>query len=150
VPNGGTIRGHDPFEITDLLQQASDTMTLINQTVESLSGDAETAMQDVTGTARYARNSRRLRPDLEAMANNGRTISNDTADLIAKINGGHGTLGELANDDELYDNLQKASTQAQEAMTNLRQVSDEARRARWRSSQPSCCAASSTGAVTKS
>jgi len=63
------------------------------------------------------------------MANKGRTILNDTADLIAKINGGRGTLGKLASDDELYDNLQKASTQAQEAMTNLRQVSDEARRA---------------------
>ena len=130
VANGGTIPSRDPFEISDLLQQASDTMTQINQTVGSLGDEAQDAMKEVTGTAHDAHALLdALKPDLEAIATNGRTISNDTADVMAKINSGRGTLGKLANDPELYDNLQKASAQAQEAMTNLREVSDEARRA---------------------
>ena len=71
-----------------------------------------------------------LRPDLEAMAQNGRTISNDTSDLMAKINGGQ------RHDRQARQRRRAVSTacsdvgdQAQEAMANLRQVSDEARRA---------------------
>ncbi len=34
VPDGGTIPGREPFAIADLLQQASDTITLVNETVD--------------------------------------------------------------------------------------------------------------------
>ena len=45
VPDGGTIPGRDPFQISDLLQQASDTMMLIGDTVALLRDDAETAVR---------------------------------------------------------------------------------------------------------
>ena len=34
VPDGGTIPGRDPFLMADLLQQASDTVTMVNDTVQ--------------------------------------------------------------------------------------------------------------------
>ena len=130
VAEGGTIPGRDPFHISDLLQQASDTMMMIGDTVTSLRGDAEKAVKEVAGTAEDAHALLdQMRPDLEAIARNGNVISNDTRELVAKINDGQGTIGKLVNDDQLYRQVQHVTDQAQETMANLHQVSDEARRA---------------------
>jgi phospholipid/cholesterol/gamma-HCH transport system substrate-binding protein len=130
VANGGTIPSHDPFQISDLLQQASDTMMMIGDTVTSLRGDAERAVTEVAGTAQDAHALLdQVRPDLEAIASNGRVISSDTRELVAKINDGQGTIGKLINDDELYQQFHQVADQAQDVMVNLHQVSDEARKA---------------------
>jgi phospholipid/cholesterol/gamma-HCH transport system substrate-binding protein len=130
VADGGTIPGQEPFQISDLLQQASDTMMMIGDTVAALRGDAETAMKEIAGTAQEAHALvETMKPDLEAMAANGRLISNDTRELMAKINSGQGTVGKLVNNDDLYRQLQEVTRQAQDVMGNLHQVSDEARRA---------------------
>ena len=130
VADGGTIQGREPFQISDLLQQASDTMMMVGDTVAALRGDAETAMKEIAGTAEDAHALfNTMKPDLEAMAANGRLISNDTRELIAKINSGQGTVGKLVNNDDLYRQLQEVTRQGQDLMANLHQVSDEARRA---------------------
>src|SRR5215216_5469527 len=51
VPEKGTIKSREPFAIADLLQQASDTVALVNTTVQSLSGDAQTAVQQIAAIA---------------------------------------------------------------------------------------------------
>jgi phospholipid/cholesterol/gamma-HCH transport system substrate-binding protein len=130
VADGGTIPGREPVEISDLLQEASETMMMVGDTVKALRGDAETAVKEMAGTAQDAHALlTQIRPDLEAMARNGHTISSDTQELVAKLNGGQGTLGKLVNDDELYRQFQGLTTQAQDVMANLHKVSDEARRA---------------------
>lgn len=130
VPEGGTIQSREPVQIADLLQQASDTMTMVNQTVMSLRGDAETAVHDVALTAEDAHTLvQQLSPDLETMARNGATITTDTAQIVANINDGKGTIGKLINDDTLYTRANDTMAQAQQTMANFQQVSDDARRA---------------------
>ena len=130
VADGGAIPGREPVQISDLLQQASDTMMMVGDTVAALRGDAEIAMKEIASTSQEAHALLdTVKPDLEAMAANGRLISNDTRELMAKINGGQGTVGKLVNNDELYRQLQEVTRQAQDVMGNLHQVSDEARRA---------------------
>ncbi len=130
VADGGTIPGREPFQFSELLQQANDTMTMLGDTIAGLRGDAETAMKKIAGTADEAHAMLgTMRPDLEAIATNGRVISNDTRELMAKINSGQGTVGKLVNNDDLYRQLQEVTRQAQDVMGNLHQVSDEARRA---------------------
>jgi len=130
VEEDGTIPGRDPFQISDLLQEASDTMMMIGDTVTALRGDAETAVREVAGTAQDAHALLdQMRPDLEAMAKNGNVISSDSRELMAKLNDGQGTIGKLINDDDLYRQFQQLTNQAQETVANLHQVSDDARRA---------------------
>lgn len=130
VAEGGTIPGREPFQISDLLEQANDTMVMIGDTVAALRGNAEIAMKEVAGTAEEAHALLdTMKPDLEAMAANGRLISNDTRELMTKINSGQGTVGKLVNNDDLYRQLQEVTRQGQAVMGNLHQISDEARRA---------------------
>jgi phospholipid/cholesterol/gamma-HCH transport system substrate-binding protein len=130
VADGGTIPGRDPFQISDMLQQASDTLMLVGETVTAIRGDAETAVKEVAGTAEDAHALLdKIGPDLQAIAKNGGVISNDTRELVAKINDGQGTIGKLMTDDSLYRKFHDVADQAQTVMANLHQVSDEARRA---------------------
>ena len=105
VPAGGTIPGREPFSMADLLQQASDTITLVNDTVEALRGDVETRGEadraDRRGCARADRGSsgRTSRPSPQ----NGNRISADTQrDHRQHQRAAKGTIGKLVNDDTLY------------------------------------------------
>ena len=130
VPDGGTIPSREPFTIADLLQQASQTAALVKDTVETLRGDFETAAEQLALTAKDAHGLLKdIRPDITAMAQNGTRISDETQQLVAKINAGEGTIGKLINDDTLYQRAREIADQSTEVMANVKQVSDEARRA---------------------
>jgi len=130
VADGGTIPSREPFLLSDLMQQASDTVALLNETVTSLRGEIDTAIKEVVGTTEDAHALLiDIRPDLTAMARNGSRISADTRDIMASINQGKGTIGKLVNDDTLFQRAREIADQAQATMANMRQVSEEARRA---------------------
>jgi phospholipid/cholesterol/gamma-HCH transport system substrate-binding protein len=130
VPDDGTIKSREPFQIADLLQQASDTVGLINKTVDALSDDAQTAVGQIAAIAEESNAMvRDIRPDLTAIARNGSQISADTRDILTAINSGSGTLGKLVKDDALYRQFRDIAAQAQSVMTNVRDVSSEARAA---------------------
>jgi phospholipid/cholesterol/gamma-HCH transport system substrate-binding protein len=130
LPPGGTIVGREPFAIADLLQQASDTIMTVNQTVNELRGDVEMAVKQVAMTAEDAHLMvKEIRPEIEDMVRNGNQISNDTKEMVGKINEGKGTLGKLINDDGLYERAKGIADQAQGVMANVRQVTEDARRA---------------------
>jgi len=130
VVDGGTINSREPFILSDLLDQASETVTLINNTVDALSDDAETAVKEIASIAEQANGLvTDIRPDLTAIARNGSEISNATREILTGINEGKGTLGKLVNDDALYRQVLEIATQTQAVMANVRDVTWEARRA---------------------
>jgi phospholipid/cholesterol/gamma-HCH transport system substrate-binding protein len=130
VRDEGTIPSREPFSMADLLQQASETVALVNMTVESLHGDIETAVKEVAMTTEDAHALLEdISPEIMAIARNGSRISADTQQMIAKINGGEGTIGKLINDDGLYQRIREIADQSSDVMANVKQVSDEARRA---------------------
>ena len=130
VPEGGTIPGRDPFQMADLLQQASETIAMVNDTVESLRGDITTAVRQVALTAEDAHALLEdIRPDITTIARNGGRISADTQAVIASIRNGEGTIGKLINDDSLYMRAREIAEEARVVMQNVKEVSTEARRA---------------------
>jgi len=130
VPDEGTIPGKEPFQLADLLQQASDTVAMVNRTVETLSGDVTKAIEQVTLTVEDTHTLvEEVRPDIMAIARNGARMSADTQAVIANIRNGEGTIGRLINDDSLYRQAKSIADEAQMVMANVREVSNEARRA---------------------
>jgi phospholipid/cholesterol/gamma-HCH transport system substrate-binding protein len=130
LSEGGTIAGKDPFQISELLQQASASMTLISDTVESLRGDAETAVKQIALTAQDAHGLvEDIRPDITAIARNGNKLTDDMQAILHKVNDGQGTFGKLVNDDGLYQQAKQIATETQAVMANVREVSAQARQA---------------------
>lgn len=130
IPEGGTIPGREPLQFADLLEQMSETVALVNTTVESLSVDITRAVQQVALTVEDAHVLiEDIRPEITAIANNGARISADTQEMMASIRRGEGTIGKLINDDGLYMRAREIADEAKTVMENVREVSNEARRA---------------------
>ena len=130
VAEGGTIPSREPFTTADLLQQASETVALVNKTVDTLSGDVEKAVQQISLTAEETHALLTdITPEIKAVADNGARISADTRMIVAGLQAGEGTLGKLLKDDALYVRVQEIADEAKVTMANVRDVSDEARRA---------------------
>jgi phospholipid/cholesterol/gamma-HCH transport system substrate-binding protein len=128
VPDGGTIPSREPFTMADLLEQASGTIAMVTDTVESLRSDIERAVQQVALTAEDAHAMLEdIRPDITAIARNSNRLSADVQQIGAKIRSGQGTLGKLVNDPALYDRAQEIAQEARTVMRNVREVSDELR-----------------------
>jgi phospholipid/cholesterol/gamma-HCH transport system substrate-binding protein len=130
IADGGTIAGREPFSMADLLQQMSDTVNTVNTTVATLSDEMQTTVQQIALTATDARGlMQEIKPEFEAMAQNGARISADAQLVIAGIREGRGSIGKLVNDDALYNQLKSITQEAQGVVTNVRDVTAEARRA---------------------
>ncbi len=130
APNDSTIKSRDPFDIADLLQQMSDTLTLVNTTVVELKGDVQETIQTITDTAGQARDIIvAAKDDLDAIGRSGRRVADDMRIVMDDISSGRGTVGRLLKDDALYRDAQRIAAQAQQVVENLREVSVQARQA---------------------
>src|SRR5918994_1881588 len=130
VAEGGTIPSREPIMMADLLEQASSTVGLLTETVEDIRGDIEKAVQQIALTAEDAHAMLEdVRPDITAIAKNGSRISADIQQISARIRSGEGTIGKLVNDPGLYERAKEIAEEARTVMSNVREVSDETRRA---------------------
>jgi len=130
VPEKGTIPSREPFALADLLEQASETIAQVNMTVEELSGDLETTIQEIAMATEDAHQLFiDITPQIKAVAENGSRISADTQQIVASIRAGEGTIGKLINDDALYQRAREIADDTRMVMANVKDVSDEARRA---------------------
>ena len=130
VAEGGTIPSREPFTTADLLQQASETVALVNKTVEVLSVDIEKTVRQISLTAGETHALLTdITPEIKVVAENGARISADTQMIVAGLQAGEGTMGKLLKDDALYVRVQEIADEAKVTMANVRDVSDEARRA---------------------
>jgi phospholipid/cholesterol/gamma-HCH transport system substrate-binding protein len=130
LPDGGTIQSKEPFSMADLLEQMSETVTTVNQTVTSISGDLEKTIQQISATTADAQALLAdVKPDIEAIAHNGARVSADAQLVMQSVREGRGTIGKLINDDTLYQQVKDITTQAKTVMGNVQDVTTEARRA---------------------
>jgi phospholipid/cholesterol/gamma-HCH transport system substrate-binding protein len=130
APPKSTIPGREPFEMADLMQQMSDTVTQISESVVSLRGDLESTVKSVSETVAHADTLiETMGPDLTAMSKSGKQIAANIDRIIADVRGGRGTIGKLVNDDELYKRMQTIAKQASDAIENVKDVSEGAKKA---------------------
>jgi phospholipid/cholesterol/gamma-HCH transport system substrate-binding protein len=125
-----TIPSKEPFEIAELMQQMGDTIKKVNGTIDAIQTDIQSALVSVGDTVNNANTlMAAISTDVKSMAANGAKIGADAAEITASINSGKGSLGKLVNDDELYVRVTAVAKQADEVITNVRQVVDQAKTA---------------------
>ena len=129
VEPNATLAGREPFEITDLMVQMSDTIAKVNNTIDAMKGDMERA---VVGIANTVDNANALltaaSADLKLMAASGAKMTADAAEITEGIRSGKGSLGKLVNDDEFYNRATAIARQTEDIATSARQVIETAKR----------------------
>lgn len=123
-----TIPSREPFEVADLLKQMGDTVATIHTTILALRGDIDSTVATIAETAEHADALIEVvGEDVRSISDSGNRIASDTRAMMESIRAGRGTIGKLLNDDELYVRMRDMTTQAEQAVRNVRQVTEEAR-----------------------
>jgi phospholipid/cholesterol/gamma-HCH transport system substrate-binding protein len=129
APRDSTISSREPFDIADLLDQANATVKTVNDTIVTLRGEIETAVQQVSGTVEDADQLvTDVGGDVRTIATAGVRIAADIQALTNGVREGRGTVGQLFVDDELYRRANAIAADAEQTATNLRDAADAAKR----------------------
>lgn len=130
APDGSTIQSRDPVDIADLLNQMSDTLTMVTDTIEVLRVDVQKAIVTLTGTAGEAQALLAdAREDVDVIMTNGRRVAQDMRSIMDSVAAGKGTVGRLIHDDRLYEDARRIAREVEGVVANLREVASQARQA---------------------
>jgi phospholipid/cholesterol/gamma-HCH transport system substrate-binding protein len=127
VPPGSTILGQEPFEFTDLMQQASETMKAVNKTIESIQDDLERTLQvtgDMITEAQLIL--RHTGGDVREITDSSNKIAKNINEMLSDVKQGKGTLGKLVTDDALYENAESIAKNAEVTSRNIREAAEKA------------------------
>ncbi len=128
VANGATLAGRDPFEFADLMTQASAGITTIITTINELKGDVQDMIVAATKTANTTNDILvSSKNDVQAMTASARAITKNLQQISDNINHGHGTIGRLMHDEELYQRVASIAKQADETTAQLKAAVTSAR-----------------------
>lgn len=128
APDGATIAGAPPYDFSNLLAQASDTLDAVGGLVEDVRTAVNEALANVTDTTREAnRVLANLDRDISEILTAGKVVVDDVGAIVTDIRAGKGTAGRLVNDPGLYD---RANALVQDAREVVAKVDDAAEQAR--------------------
>ena len=126
----GTIAGREPFEMADLMQQMSETVRMVNETIAALRGDVESAVSDVADVAQKSNALlTEVSEDVAAISESGKRVMADTQAIIAGLQQGRGTVGRLLKDDEVYQRVTATARDAQVLVEEARKAVQQGRAA---------------------
>ncbi len=126
VQDGSTIKSREPFEFADLMQEVSDTVKSINQTVTDVKGEFDDAFKAVSDTAKTANELiTNASDDIKKISASGNRISTDISGIIDGVKSGRGTVGKLFTDDQLYSNVRASVDEIEKTARNFRKTSDD-------------------------
>jgi phospholipid/cholesterol/gamma-HCH transport system substrate-binding protein len=122
-----TILSQEPFEFTDLMQQASETMKTVNETIDSVQDDLERTLQ-VTGEmiteARQIINE--TGGDIKGITSSSNKIASNLNEMLSDVKQGKGTLGKLVTDESLYQSAEAIAKNAEVTSRNIREAAEKA------------------------
>ena len=130
VDNGGAIKGREPFDFADLLDQGTKTIENVNVTINELRSHLNEVVALINVTATNANELvTSVSDDLASIGRSGRRLSEETTRIVEGIRAGRGTIGKLVNDDELYKRIAGIAAEAEQAAKTARVAADGARAA---------------------
>ncbi len=128
VKDGDTIDSREPFDISDLMQEARDTVSKVNESIDDVKDDISNTLE---GTARVVDDTDKLivrvSDNVQNAVASGTKIASNVNAIVDRINRGEGTVGKLFNDDRLYENLQQTSGEIRQTAGNIRETTDHVR-----------------------
>ena len=128
VPDQGTIKSREPFDIADLMQAMSDTIGTVNTMLVDVKAELEGALSAVAGVAKDAQALMDVvGQDVRAILASTERITTDITAVVDGVRKGRGTIGRLVNDDTLYTSIRNIMGDAERAVANVREASEEAK-----------------------
>jgi phospholipid/cholesterol/gamma-HCH transport system substrate-binding protein len=130
VADNGTIQSREPFDVADLLQMMSDTITTVNAMLKEVKANVDDALHALSATATDAQGlMKELGADLQTIMASVQRVSGDLSAIVGDVRQGRGNIGKLLHDDTMYVSLKSVVADAQKAMATVREASEDAKAA---------------------
>src|SRR5829696_5129012 len=128
VPDQGTIQSREPFDVADLMQAMSDTITTVNKMLADVKGNIDQALGALSSTATDAQSlMKELGGDMRTILASAQRVSGDLSVIVGDVRQGRGNIGKLVHDDALYTSLKSVVADAEKAMATVREASEDAK-----------------------
>ena len=128
VAEGSIIMSREPIELSDMVQQASDTVDNLNTAIDDVRKRMDESVQKVTGLSTDAnRLIAEVTKGLDRFVSTGNKVADDVEAIMSKTRSGEGTVGRLLSDDQLYVSFTGSLTDIKQAASNMRQTTDDAK-----------------------
>jgi phospholipid/cholesterol/gamma-HCH transport system substrate-binding protein len=130
VPDGGTIRSREPFDLADMLQRVNETIDMVTEMIAEVRVGVDEAFTALLTTANEAQLLvADVGEDVRAVTASSSRVADDIQAMVADVRAGRGSVGKLMNDDAFYERLKAIAGEAEQTLTNLREASESARSA---------------------
>lgn len=126
VQPGSTIAHREPVEIGDLIFRVSETVKTANQAVLDIRGRVDDTVTSILNIGQQTSEAiSDISKQVDKFATNGNAIVSDVGMIVSKTRNGQGTLGQLLNDDKLYQQLRDVTNEGQRVAENFTAVSSD-------------------------
>jgi phospholipid/cholesterol/gamma-HCH transport system substrate-binding protein len=130
VPERGTIRSEEPFDLAEMFKRMNETIDLITVSITEVKAGVDEALKAVSTTATEAQTLiTDLGGELRAVTASSRRMADDLQVVVAGVRQGRGSIGKLVNDDAFYEHAKAIAAEAERAVANLREASENAKNA---------------------
>ena len=128
VADQGTIHSREPFDIADLMQKMSDTIDTVNTMLTDVKSNIDSALASVTDVARDAQDlMNEVSGDVRTILASADRMTSNLTEIVDGVRKGRGTIGKLVNDDTLYTSVKTMMADAEKAVANVREASEQAK-----------------------
>ncbi|HXG54072.1 MAG TPA: MlaD family protein [Vicinamibacterales bacterium] len=130
VPDRGTIKSREPFDLATMLQKMNDSIDLVTTTITDVKTGLDEALLAVSSTAKDAQLLiKDIGSEIRAITTSGQKVAADLQVITSGVRQGRGTIGKLVTDDTLYTKITGIADQADKVIANLRVASEDAKAA---------------------
>jgi phospholipid/cholesterol/gamma-HCH transport system substrate-binding protein len=130
VPERGTIRSEEPFDLAEMFKRMNETIDLITTSITDVKAGVDDALKAVSTTATDAQTLiNDLGGELRAVTASSKSVAQDLQVIVAGVRQGRGSIGKLVTDDALYERAKTIAADAERAIANLREASENAKNA---------------------
>ncbi len=130
VPDGGTIKSQEPFDLAEMLKRMSDAVDLVTSSVQEVKGRAEELLEAATAVAKESQLVvADFRKDAGVIMASAQKVADDVKTVVAGVKQGQGTVGKLLTDDALYQSAKSIAAQAEKAVANVKDATEQAKAA---------------------
>ena len=128
VPDRGTIRSLEPFDLAEMLQRVNQTIDMVTRMITDVHGKLDEALGSVATMAAAGQTMiTDISGEVQAITTSGQKVAADLQRIVAGVREGRGSLGKFVNDDAIYTQVKGIAAEAEKAVVNLREASESAK-----------------------
>lgn len=130
VPDKGTIRSEEPFDLANLMQKMNDTIDLATTMMQEVKGSLDQALVAVSEAANDAQALMGdVGTDVRDIMASTRRVTDNLNVIVADVRAGKGTVGKLVTDDALFVSAKNIAADAEKAVQTVREAAEQAKAA---------------------